>query len=258
MDYSVLETNEVEVEMEGGSVVVEVESGSVVSHVPGKRSLVLVRSVASHCATVLITMVVLTGERDVSPLILIWSISVLLLSFEVTRSREASLAGQVSRQVVTDWGGEKEFLHDNKPDPVKPGTEINVQVKRKTQTPDTELDNTLAASVTHCCERVSVSSSGVTSVWYPHMLGVYTLLNHPHQHLSPLYKMSNTDLFLSRPSRGGKNFTWGINPDPDLTWGWARAVLPGTCPDNVLSWAAFDKKNKRMTPDKTLLVSCLK
>ena len=245
MDYSVLETSQEEVE-------VEVESGSLVSQVPGKRRLVLVRSVASHCATVLLTMVVMTGERDGSPLILIPSISVLLLSFQVTRSQEARL-GQEARQVVTDWGGEKEFLHDDKPD-----TEINVQVKRKTQTPDTELDSTPAASVTHCCERVSVTSSGVTSVWYPHMLGVYTLLQQPNQHLSPLYKMSQTDLFLSRPSRGGKNFTWGINPDPDLTWGWAKAVTPGTCPHNVQSWAAFDKKNKRMTPDNTLLVSCLK
>ena len=178
-------------------------------------------------------------------------ISVLLLSLEILRKNEVRL-------VVEEWTGGQEFLMDNKPDTddqvyeKNPITAIRRKELNKTVTTVSVIGNLPRLG---CCTTLSISSSGVTAKWYPHVLGVYKLQAEEER---LLYKMVDSQKYLSRPSKGIKNFTWGVNPNPELTWGWIKAIFPGKCPNDVKDWAAFDKKNKRMISDKTLVISCRK
>lgn len=107
-----------------------------------------------------------------------------------------------------------------------------------------------------CCEKLSVSSCGLTALWWPHILGVY-VLHKDHEDDRLLYKMVISEKYISRPSKGIKNFTWGVNTSPEVTWGWLRAEVAADCPEAVAVWTAWDKEVNRMSPDKSLTVTCL-
>ena len=66
-----------------------------------------------------------------------------------------------------------------------------------------------------------------------------------------------SEKYISRPSKGIKNFTWGVNTSPEVTWGWLRAEVAADCPEAVAVWTAWDKEVNRMSPDKSLTVTCL-
>ena len=117
--------------------------------------------------------------------------SVLLLSLEILRKNEVRL-------VVEEWTGGQEFLMDNKPDTDDQVYEKNpiTAIRRK------ELNKTVTTvSVIGklprlgCCTTLSISSSGVTAKWYPHVLGVYKLQAEEER---LLYKMVDSQKYLSR------------------------------------------------------------
>ena len=54
------------------------------------------------------------------------------------------------------------------------------------------------------------------------------------------------------------SYTWGINSNPDKTWGWVRAGAGDRrqCPDLVRSWMIYDK-NQGWSVDTSFSISCV-
>ena len=113
---------------------------------------------------------------------------------------------------------------------------------------------------THCCKDVKVSSSGLVAKMYPFLMGEYE--NHESAEDSPIYKMKNQDLFLSRPygftKPGTHTYSWGINSSRTGKWGWIKAFQLGPCPQYIQHWKAFDEKSSRWITDISFRISCIR
>ena len=93
---------------------------------------------------------------------------------------------------------------------------------------------------------------------YPRVLGTYAMDKHKRSH----YKHNDKDVYLSKPSGSavsgqGVSYTWGVNSDPDKTWGWVRAIRDGQCPEDVTQWAVYDQGRRGWTMDNTLNIRCV-
>ena len=106
-----------------------------------------------------------------------------------------------------------------------------------------------------CCSTIELSSKEETTYkMHPNVLGTYHLSGDGDK---IFYKKLDKNIFLSRPSTHGKAYTWGVNSNPDKTWGWVRAVTNASCPTNIDKWVVFDKTKNRWTEDRTLNIVCL-
>lgn len=216
-----------------------------------------VKAISSHCATVLITLLVVT---------------VLLLSMELAGRDNPSMATVQQVTPVSQWDAGSEYLrekqhHMTSVQLVNRSQSVSASGKNKLEQKFNKDLRSLAATEHHfpqasrggamassCCSRVLISSTGLTQAWYPSILGVYSLQPGPG---APLYKMMDSQKFLYRPRRGkNRKFTWGVNNSPHLAWGWVKSGLPGKCPELLKKWAAFDPVKKHMRTDPTFRVSC--
>jgi len=197
-----------------------------------------VKTISSHIATVLITLLVVT---------------VLLLSMEIAGRDNPGL--QTVQQVtpVSQWDAGSEFLIDDVTSDVQL---VNSSLAdREKYKLEQKLNIAMtSASRSSCCSRLLISSTGLTRQWYPTILGVYSLQPGAGP---PVYKMMESERFLFRPRRGkDRQFTWGVNTSPSLAWGWVKSSTPGKCPGLMKKWAAFDPVRKQMTADPTFKVTC--
>ena len=139
-------------------------------------------------------------------------------------------------ETVSDYTqsiGDPEFLIEN-----EPGSSVHVENKNTRQKMNKTVTN---IKKNQCCERLEISSMGITAEWYPNLLGVYTLQTEVDRQV---YKMMEGEKYLSRPRKEERSYRWGVNPKPGLTWGWLKALYSEECPERVRHWAAFNKNNK--------------
>ena len=55
-----------------------------------------------------------------------------------------------------------------------------------------------------------------------------------------------------------QSYTWGVNSNPQQTWGWIRAMEAADCPHEVKHWRVWSKFNKKWIRDPSLTVVCSK
>ena len=109
-----------------------------------------------------------------------------------------------------------------------------------------------------CCLTLKISSEAETVQMYPRVLGTYKMDKNKRSH----YKNNEKNVYLSKPmgrsgTMQGASFTWGVNSDPDKTWGWVRAVRDGECPERITQWAVYDQGTRGWTRDSTLKIHCV-
>lgn len=111
---------------------------------------------------------------------------------------------------------------------------------------------TQTSTYMRCCHKIIIASNN--PILHSNVPGSYVLQSRDDDRI--IYKRTDKDVFLSQPSVGSRKFAWGVNSNPDKTWGWVRAGADGDCPDAVPVWMVFDKTTNRRTVDKHFNVSC--
>ena len=252
------------------------------------------KSMSSHCATVLITLLIVIGKIirfKISQNTNVQLFTVFILSVELsTRSKledklskmnellflqdEVDMKSEDSNPVVKQLIDKETFVSSHKLEGLKPTTStyktsttrrISSTTSSSTTTPaTTSIPNKIMTTTMKgveekyhhsCCSTIELSSKEETTYkMHPNVLGTYHLSSDGDK---IFYKKLNKNIFLSRPSTHGKAYTWGVNSNPDKTWGWVRAVTNASCPTNIDKWVVFDKTKNRWTEDRTLNIVCL-
>jgi len=107
-----------------------------------------------------------------------------------------------------------------------------------------------------CCRKVRVSSTGVAVQLYSFMFGLYKQLPSSKQ---KTYRKIGSQQFLTRPGQNissGQSYTWGVNSNPQQTWGWIRAMEAADCPHEVKHWRVWN--GQKWIRDPSLTVVCSK
>jgi len=109
-----------------------------------------------------------------------------------------------------------------------------------------------------CCKKVHISSEKFALKEYPHMLGTYENVN-KDETKRPTYKLINGKRFLSKPENNtGKLYSWGVNINPNMTWGWMKAMEPSNCPHHVQTWRVWSSASSSWLADDSLSVVCVR
>jgi len=262
----------------------DTKSSTHYSQIPIKNGFLsnrFLKSISSHCATVLITLLI---------------VIVFILSVELsTRSKledklskmnellllqdEVEMTNQDSNPVQKQLIDKETFVLSRKLEGLKPSTsayKTSTSTTHKTSA-TTTVTTTVTTSITNqimimttttqgvdeksearldhiCCSTIELSSNEETFKMHPGVLGIYYLSGEGDK---IFYKKQNKNVFLSRPETRGKSYTWGVNNNPDKTWGWVRAVTNASCPAEIDKWVVFDKTKNRWTQDRTFEIHCL-
>ena len=55
-----------------------------------------------------------------------------------------------------------------------------------------------------------------------------------------------------------KLYSWGVNNNPNMTWGWMKAMEPADCPHQVETWRVWSSASSSWLPDDSLSVVCVR
>ena len=102
-----------------------------------------------------------------------------------------------------------------------------------------------------CCTTLTITSKTKTRLYYPFILGNYSLV--PLDRKTVYKKIGEKPQYLSRPVAG---YSWGVSSMPGARWGYVRSSKAAPCPHMAGHWLVYHRGIKRWVRDWSFTVQC--